>query len=245
MTTQSIEQTGVFILDHTVIGKVLAVNFSILLAAHLVMIFLWHTLGIEFALGLVPLFHFDFENNIPTLYSGALLASCAILLFVTRQFERIDKPGLHVAWLFLSVGFAFMFCDEMFRVHERLGELLSERVDGPEIFYFKWLIPYLGLIAIVAAVLSVWFFRLDRWSQIWFAICGSIYLFGAVGMEMISGVHYASLDEEREVWRTLSGDLMATVEESLEMIGLSLFIFTLTKRLSRKGRVFGVTTLRV
>ncbi|MEO1304168.1 MAG: hypothetical protein AAFV37_04270 [Pseudomonadota bacterium] len=225
--------------------SLLSLCFLALLAANTAVLFVSHALGYDIALGLVPLFHFDFENNLPTLYSGILLVSCAALLFVSWRIERSDKPGLHLAWLVLSFGFLFMFFDEMFGIHEMAGSLIGRRSDVPDVLHFTWLIPYLAALGIIAVALSFWFFRLDRWTQIWFAISGSIYLFGAVGMEMISGVHYSSLDPNREEWRTLTGDLMATFEESMEMIGLSLFIYTLSRRFLRLGRVIGVTLVRV
>ncbi len=226
------------------VGITLLTGYALLLVAHLVMLFFVHALGHHEVLGLVQLFHFDMESNVPTFFSGMLILTVVGLLFITWMNERQNVSGLQLPWLFLAAGFCLMFFDEMFMIHEFVSRLVGRNMETSGAFSFGWVIPYLAIVAVVGLVLSFWFFRLDRWTQTWFAVSGAIYLSGALGSEMVSGIHYSGLAEDREVWRTLSIDLLATVEESLEMLGLSLFIVTLVKRLFRQGHVLSLTVRR-
>lgn len=212
-------------------------GYLALLALHGVVLFIAHGLGYDVALGLVPLFHFDVENNVPTLYTGALMLSIVALLVFSWLNERRSSAGAYIPWLMLAFGFALMFCDELFTIHEMVSSIFASKLQTSGAFAFAWVIPYMALVAVLGLVFAPWFFKLDRWTQIWFAASGSIYLFGAIGTEMISAVHYSGLAEDRETWRTLTGDLLSTVEESMEIIGLSLFLITLVRRLDRNGYV--------
>lgn len=215
--------------------KTLVISYLVLLGLHVFALVVQHGLGYNNAMGLVPFLHFDVENNLPTLYSGFLLLSIVGLLTITWIKERRSTGRLHLAWLLLAVGFGVMFFDEMFAVHELISTLINDYVETTGIFTFVWIVPYLILVVVLGLVLSSWFFALDRATQGWFLVSGLIYLAGAIGSEMIAGVYYSTLAEDREQWRTLPGDLLATVEETMEMLGLSLFIVALVRRLHRDG----------
>ena len=221
--------------------KVLVFAYLTLLMLHGAVLFIAHGLGYDVAMGVVPLFHFDVEQNVPTQYTGLLMLSIVILLVFTALIEQRLSAGAQIPWLFLAVGFALMFGDEMFTFHELVADIVVNNVQVSGAFAFGWVIPYLALVALLGLVLAPWFFRLDRWSQIWSAASGSIYLLGAIGTEMIAGVYISGLAEDRETWRTLTGDLLATLEESMEIIGLSLFLLTLVRRLDRNGYVLSLS----
>ncbi len=52
-------------------------------------------------------------------------------------------------------------------------------------------------------------------------IAGGIYLFGAIGMEMISGFHVENYG------RDIVYNIITTVEEIFEMVGILIFIYAL------------------
>jgi hypothetical protein len=68
-----------------------------------------------------------------------------------------------------------------------------------------------------------------------FVLAGAIYIGGALGMEMIDGL-YASLYGEKN----LTYAFLTTIEETLEMLGIVVFLHTLLTYLKRY-----VTTIRI
>jgi len=59
--------------------------------------------------------------------------------------------------------------------------------------------------------------------RFWFGLSAAIYLFAAIGMEMVSGKYLVMMNENKDiVWI-----LMVTLEESLEMVGLIILVYAL------------------
>lgn len=102
-----------------------------------------------------------------------------------------------------------------------IRSLRSSR-SGFALPYVVWPIPYVAGVLIVGSVLGRWFFALPRSLALGFALAGVIYLSGAVGIELIAGSYIAEIDPDHLGVSDLKRDLFATVEESLEMIGLLL-----------------------
>jgi hypothetical protein len=181
-------------------------------------------LGEGFLTGLAPLFYVDMEHNIPTYFSVLLILLAALLLaFIARLTRKQRLP--HVSkWALLSYGFLFMAFDEAFQFHERLnipvGKLLGEGSLG--IFYFPWTIPGIALVLILGLLFLRFLLHLPASTRFRLVMAAIIYLGGAIGVELI-GSQYAEL-YGYENW---TYSMIATLEESLEMAGLIVFIWTL------------------
>ena len=68
----------------------------------------------DYIYGLVPLFNFDTEKNIPSLYSSLALATVSVLLFkiaFARKKAELDNK----LWFALSAIFLFLSMDEFFQ----------------------------------------------------------------------------------------------------------------------------------
>jgi len=190
---------------------------------------------------LFPLFDLDEEYNIPTFFSvtlllmaGSLLAAIA-LLTGTRPLSDLSK------WLTLSLGFFCMAYDEAFLVHERLihpvRSLLGNSSLG--IFYYAWVIPGAALVFLLALFYLKFLLRLPVKTRFRFVLAAGLYLGGCIGFEFVGG-WYA----ESNGVQSLTYNLITTVEESLEMTGLIVFIRALLIHLgenyqSMKLRVLG------
>lgn len=168
------------------------------------------------------LFYLDNEFNIPAIFSGLiLLLSALILTFIFYLEKKLPNAKY---WLILACGFYFMSLDEVISIHERLNEPVSTLIhDFGGVFTFAWVLPYL----IIAIFMALFFFKfmlsLPNKSRINFIIAGSVYLLGAIGLEMIGGDYYgAHVTKETIAYATF-----VTIEESLEMFGISFFIFSL------------------
>ena len=174
--------------------------------------------------GLVALFYVDAEQNIPTFFSTFLLLFAALLLAVITVLKR-NQMASHVShWAILSFGFLLMAADEAVSLHEKLEKptrkLLGDASLG--IFYFAWVIPGIALILVLTLLFVRFLLGLPAKTRLAFLTAAILYLGGSIGVELIEGA-YAELHGTQN----LTFSMIATVEESLEMAGLIIFIWAL------------------
>ncbi|MDN5213592.1 hypothetical protein QQ020_16085 [Fulvivirgaceae bacterium BMA12] len=161
----------------------------------------------------------DGEQNLPTFYATVLLltASIILLLIALRGRQKYN-------WYLLSGIFCFLSLDENIEIHEQLTALTKSALatETQGIFYFAWIIPY-GIITILLMIFLFKFvWNLPNRTRRLFIISGFIFLSGALGLEMIAGSYW-----EESGWSSMIYKILAFSEETLEMTGVSLFIFAL------------------
>ncbi|MGH8626685.1 MAG: multidrug transporter [Gammaproteobacteria bacterium] len=141
--------------------------------------------------GLVRLFYVDAENNIPTDFSTLLLFA-ALLLAVITVLKRKQTGSSVSHWAILSFGFLFMAADEAWSFHERLikpvGKLLGD--DNLGVFYFAWVIPGIALVLVLALFFLRFLLRLPAKTRLTFLMAATLYIGGAIGVELIGGRFY-------------------------------------------------------
>jgi hypothetical protein len=94
--------------------KILIFFIFFLLTANLFGIVFKYFFDHDYIYGLTPLFNFDTEKNIPSLYSSLALATVSVLLFkiaFSRKKSEIDNK----LWFALSAIFLFLSMDEFFQ----------------------------------------------------------------------------------------------------------------------------------
>mgnify|MGYP000867926158 CR=1 FL=1 len=173
---------------------------------------------------LAHLFYVDTEQNIPTYFSVMLILLAALLLAVISMLTRKHRLPHVSKWVILAFGFLLMALDEAFQIHERLnipvGKLLGEGSLG--IFYFPWTIPGMALVIVLGAFFLRFLFHLPATTRFRFMAAAMIYLAGAIGIELIGSQHAELYGYENWTY-----SLIATVEESLEITGLIVFLWAL------------------
>ena len=191
--------------------------------------------GHDYAYGLLSpaeqLFHVDREHNIPTLFSVLLLLSSASLLGLIALLKRRQQDPDHSKWTTLTCGFIFMAIDEAWSFHEMLVDPVRGLLghDSLGMFYYAWVIPGMAGVGILALLFLGFLLRLPsstRWS---FLAAGTIYLGGAIGIEMIGGRY-----GEAYGFENLTAQLMTHLEESMEMAGMIVFIYALLRYLAEQ-----------
>lgn len=209
-----------------IIGYIIAALFF----ANGLALFVQHGLDHPEVWGLVPLFHFDREQNLPTFFSALMLLLCAGLLIIAAR--RAKSAGeKHLPWVILSLTFAFLSIDEIASLHEKLDALIHHYTPTSGILHYAWVAPYGAAVVILAILLGPWFFRLSRRLQFLFALSGALYVGGALGVEIISGLYYSGMAETGVETKTLLGDALASIEELGEMTGVALFSYALLTHL--------------
>lgn len=167
-------------------------------------------------------FDLGMEPSIPAWYSSIALLCCAVLLATIGLSHRKQNRPFAIHWLVLSLIFVLLSIDECVMFHEMLIRPLRERFDTHGIFYFPWLIPG----AVFVGVVGICYFRFLRHlaprTRSMFVAAAATFVGGAIGLELVAGV----VIEKHGVAAT--GHIVSQFfEESLEMLGVLVFIFAL------------------
>lgn len=214
-------------------GKAIRILFGIsigLLIAHVAAMISTYALGEDHVLGLVPLFDFDMEKNVPTLFSVCLLIVNSILFALVWDACRKKNDDAKFVWLFLSIVFLFLSIDELSSVHEHLSVAIKLRFPTTGFFYFVWVIPYGIAVFLVAFIVAPTIWRLPQNIRFWFFLSGTIYVGGALGWEMVGGKFFEIKNEVLDLPYTI----ITTIEESMEIAGLIVLIYALLILLQRE-----------
>ena len=172
--------------------------------------------------GFLEEFHLSREGNLPTYYSAVALLFCSVLLaFIARSRKR-EPYSAH--WAGLAAVFLFLSLDEMLQWHEILVNPVRATLDTSGLLYFAWVIPY-GLLLLTLLVLYTRFifYHLPNRTRGLFVLAGLMFVSGAIGVEMLGGRHAELYGDQN-----LTMVLYQTVEESLEIMGILVFIYALT-----------------
>lgn len=225
---------NLFITPKIALRSLLALVAVLLLANFIAIIAKLYFPGLAFSI--MGYFDFDRERNVPTFFSAIILLLSAVLLYMIVIIHRKSgKPIL--PWLILCLIFAFFALDEIASLHEILGRKVRAQLNTTGVFYFGWVIPY-GIAIIIFCVLYIKFLlSLSKRIRILFILSGAIYVIGAMGMEMPGGWYSHNYGEHNLVY-----SLIYTLEELLEMVGISVFIYTL---LTYMASEFGSVELKI
>ena len=167
------------------------------------------------------------EGSVPTWFSSALLLLCALLAFGQPATNREHAVRYAGRWKVLALWFLLMSLDEVLSLHERTGEPLRAafkfNAGGP--FYYAWVIP--GAIVVLGFALAYYKFLLNLppEQRRLFAIAGTLYVCGALIMEMVGGAYADSYGD-----RSIATLMLVSVEEYLEMWGIATLLYALMLR---------------
>lgn len=211
--------------DQKFLAKGLLCIIVVLVAASLVGDIFDYAFGHDYIFGIRPLFQLGNERNIPTWYAVCSLITASILLLIIARLESKRHDPNKIYWLVLSAIFLFLAYDEGFSVHEKLSRVGARLFGNDGFLHFAWVAPASILILVGVVFFMRFLISLEKDIRNRFLVSGSIYIGGAVVFEAISG-KYLSINEE-----DFGYALIDTVEESLEMIGIYLFILALLKYL--------------
>ena len=185
--------------------------------------------------GLVDLFDFDIEGNIPTLYSAVAMLFSAALLWCIAHLPGRDRDRQRAYWMGLSAVMAFLAIDEGTAIHENASDLLERYMVAEGFLYFLWVVPY-GIATLALAGIYLRFvFALPSDTRRLFFAAGFIFLTGALGIEML-GAREADLHGTSTIWYCV----LYTVEEFSEMTGVVVFIYGLLTHIAWERETFSV-----
>ncbi len=174
---------------------------------------------------LLQFFSLSVEGNFPTWYAALLLAGCGFVLWAIAAGARQTAAPFQRHWTFLGAVFLYMSLDEAVELHEHLGEI----VELHGVLFFSWVVP----AAVIVLLLGIAYLRFlkhlpvkTRWRFIW---AGTLYIGGALVLELPLGFW-----AERAGRDNLAYALIDWVEETLELLGASLFLLALLNYLGEQ-----------
>ncbi|WP_339834524.1 hypothetical protein [uncultured Parvibaculum sp.] len=169
------------------------------------------------------------EYCLPAWYSSLLLISAAGLLALATGAAARNGERYLFHWAVLAVIFAGLSADEATGVHEVAIEPLRTGLGLSGIFHFGWVIPGAVLVGLVGLAYIPFLLALPGRSRLVFFTAGAIFVGGALGMEMAGGYLLTQHGEE-----SLAYIAAFIVEESMEIIGATLFVTGLMGHLKRQ-----------
>jgi hypothetical protein len=200
------------------IARLFAAAVLLLTAGHLACQSLRLFFGHTHVLGLVRMLDFDREHNLPSYYSAFSLGFCALLLATIALAKQGDRQAGY--WWGLAALFAFVSVDEGVGLHEKLILPLKNALGTSGLLFYAWVIPYGLLVAVLGAVYLRFLLSLPPATRSQFFLSATVYLSGALGLELFGGRYY----EGHQGTADLPYTLLTTAEEFLEMAGVVIFI---------------------
>ena len=176
--------------------------------------------------GLVPMFNLDTERNVPSFFSTGLIMLCGgAMAAIGQRVEGMDRW----AWQGLALVFALLAADELVSLHERITEPLRGTLHTTGLLYFAWILPYGTATLVLGLVYFRFLLRLPSSLRNRMVVAGVIYIGGAVGIEAVEGAYLERVHDVHD----LTFELLASLEESMEMAGMILLLRALMAHLGR------------
>ncbi|MDH3598478.1 MAG: hypothetical protein OEU26_02425 [Candidatus Tectomicrobia bacterium] len=171
----------------------------------------------------LALFSLSYEENVPTWYTVCLVLVAAWLLMLIAIGAQQRRAAYVFHWWGLAIGFFYISLDELVQLHEQASRLI-EGTGG--VLYFDWIIPATPVLIILILCYAKFLFHLPSVSRNRFILAGSIFVFGAIVMELPLGWWVDNFGDDNFGYSAID-----FVEESLEMFAINFFILTLVKRI--------------
>lgn len=159
------------------------------------------------------------EGSVPTWFQSSCLLACSALLWTVGRTSRERGLRRHGAWRLVSAAFLYLSIDEASALHEGVNRPVREALDLDGPLYFAWVVVAVPLVLAFGLVLLPWLRDLPRRTRVAFLASGAVYVSGTVGLELVGAVLWQSVGRESLVYAVAT-----TVEETLEMTGMLLFL---------------------
>jgi hypothetical protein len=164
---------------------VLLVIISFLVVANLLGIYSKYWLDHDHVFGLVKFFDLNTENNAPSFYSALAIMFCAALLALIG----LSCKGLkRFQWFGLAAIFVYLSLDEALQLHDQLDLPLRAVLGTSGVLRHAWIIPYALILLGLLLIYGRFLLELKKESRIRFIFSGIIFITGAIGFEILSGL---------------------------------------------------------
>jgi len=186
--------------------------------------------------GLIDNFDVDEEANIPTYYNTLLLLAAALLVAVVARTLRLTGDPMSTRWRVLAVIFFVLSVDEAAGIHEEVSDIVPKTDVFGGTLYFGWVVVYAVVVVVVGWYVLPLLRGLPRRHRMRFIASAVVYVSGALFVELVEAA--ITLRTGDETWRY---QLVSTVQEVAEMVGVALFIWALLKLIESRDPILRAT----
>ena len=168
--------------------------------------------------------HISGEDTIPSWFSTMMLSWCALLLGVIAVRKRQDRDRFARYWIWLAIIFLLLSMDEAAALHELTTRRIREFLGLGGFLYLAWVVPASIAVGIFCLIFLKFLWNLPGDLRRLFIIAGVIYVGGALCLEMVAGWHLDRYGKSH-----VSYTILQHAEETMEMLGVVIFIYALLK----------------
>ncbi len=188
-----------------------------------------HAYGWPGAESLQRLFDVNREGNLPTWFSAMELLACGVVAaaLAAASYARDDRRWR--CWALLAVVFTLLSTDEASALHELVQGPLRAVLHHSSWLHYPLIIP--GIVA--GTLLALGFRRFVATlgaTRRWLVGGGLIFAAGAFGVETLGGWYAPDIHGEN-----LTYVLLATLEETCEMVGVAVVLVGLLNHAAREA----------
>jgi hypothetical protein len=159
----------------------------------------------------------SYEGNVPTWYATGLLWTAALGL---GRCARREPGRARLWWWGLAAIFMLFSLDEAIGLHEGL----DADAQRHGVLYYSWVVPAAVMTSGFVVVYARFWLRLPAPTRRGFAWAFVLYVGGALAMELPLGAWHEAHGAE-----SLGYFMIDFVEESLELVGLCVFLLAIAK----------------
>ena len=146
-------------------------------------------------------FDVGLEKNIPTIYSVLAWSLAAFATGLAAHSEAIRGAAFVGRWRALALIFLFLAFDEGTTIHEHIGWYLEDwdLLPATGLLHFFWVVPYSFLVILLASLYAPFLDALPTRTKVGFILSGTVFIGGAMGVEMFSASVYETKGEGHSV----------------------------------------------
>lgn len=186
-----------------------------------------YILGRPTVFGLVRAFSVNGDSSIPTWYSSFALLLCSLLLAIIAQVKKSNHGRYVRHWQVLAAIFLYLSIDEVAMLHEHADIMLGSNLNRTGFLLYGWVAVGVPLVFVFVLAYLRFLAHLPVKTRLLFLSAGTVFIAGALGVEMISARHHDLYGTQNMTFA-----LIVTLEEFLEMIGIVIFIYALLSYLN-------------
>lgn len=183
-------------------------------------------------------FYFDNEGNLPAYFSTFIIFIAACLLSVISFFKRTEADAFARHWTVLALVFFGLAVDEALSFHEMLIDPMRKAFGLTGLMRFAWVLVGGVFVTGFALAYLPFLAKLTFAARRGFVVAGAVYVMGVLGFEMLSGPFFEALESGGGSGPYI---VLMTIEETLEMSGMLLFIKALLAYLRDYKPVFSLS----
>lgn len=210
--------------------RYLLIIITVLLAANVIGIATSRIFYHGHIFGLAYIFNFNINTSIPALFEFVIIFfSSLILIAITVKSRTIGER--HWIWFSLSILFVVLSLLKivpLMRIIYFLIHYLKHAITNTSLIIIIIVLASLLTLYIIKSIIS-FHLKLSSHFRKMFLLSAGIFIFGAIILDQIGniiGVQYGK--------QSLIYALMYTIEELMEMLGIAVFIYSLTQYFNDK-----------